>query len=271
MTTERRPARLGIVGLGRIGARLLERLPGTPDAPEIVALLVRPKQRKAAAERYPSLTVVDTLQAFVVCRPNIAVECAGAAVLAQMGPRLLAAGIDVMPLSLAALANRATEARLLAAARTGPGRLEIPAGAMGSVDFLAAAREDRLDAVTFRAVYPSAQWRGTAAEAMTDLDSPAPKAFFRGSVREAVTLFPSNINVAVGVALAGLGLDATVAELVADPTLTQATFTVEAAAGPGPVTLTVTGRDAALGADPADYTTFSLMHLLRRRQAAVRI
>ena len=91
--------------------------------------------------------------------------------------------------------------------------------------------------------------------------------FRKGSVREVLRAFPGHFNVSVGVALAGLGLDRTEAELVADPRITQARFEVEAEAGPGAITLRVGGRDAPVEADPVDYTTFSLIRLLRRRQA----
>ena len=143
---------------------------------------------------------------------------------------------------------------------------------MGSIDFLAAARIDVLRAVTFRAIYPVARWAGTPAESMIDLPSVVERTrFLRSSVREAATLFPRHINVAVGVALAGLGLDKTTAELAADPNLTQAVFEIEADAGPGPVHLTVAGRDARLGADPVDYTTFSVLRLLQRRTERIAI
>jgi hypothetical protein len=50
-----------------------------------------------------------------------------------------------------------------------------------------------------------------------------------------------------------------------------ATFEVEASAAPGAVTLRVGGRDAPVEADPIDYTTFSVIRLLRRRQAFLKV
>ena len=272
MTTERSRCRFAIIGLGRIGTRILQRLPGTPHAPELAGVLVREDARGAAESLVGAGQVFHRWVDLAAARPDVVVECAGAAALMELGPAVLASGADLMPLSLAALADPGFEATLMAAAASGPGRLEIPPGAMGSVDFLAAAREDRLDDVLFRAAYPRMRWRGTPAEAMVDLDHvTAPTVFLSASVREAVRRFPRHINVAVGVALAGLGLDRTRCELVADPALTQATFEIQAFAGPGPVHLTVAGRDAPLGADPIDYTTFTVIHRLRRRQAAVMV
>src|SRR3712207_4705500 len=100
MTAEggRRAARFGIVGFGRIGRRLAERLPGTPHAPDLAAVLVRDGDEEAAASLVGEGRVCTNLKAFVALRPNVAVECASPQALAAIGPALLAAGIDLMPL-----------------------------------------------------------------------------------------------------------------------------------------------------------------------------
>lgn len=269
MRDESRRTRCGLVGLGRIGRRLATHLQGSHDAPELVAVLVRPESAIAARALAGAAEICTSLDGFLSSQPDVAVECASAAALAAIGPTLLAGGVDLMPLSLAALADEATEAGLTDAARTGPGRLEIPPGAMGSLGFIAAAREDGLQRVLFRVFNPPEVWAGGWAGGSAWPGDAG--LFFRGSVREAVRLFPRNLNVAVGVALAGLGLDRTEAELHADPGITQATFEVRIEAGPGAAVLRVEGRRAPAGHDPADYTAFSVLRLLRRRRARVLI
>ena len=262
----------GIVGFGRIGRRIADRLAASPPAPDLVAYLVRPSQAHEARSAYGAERVVTDAEAFIARRPAVAVEAASASTLAALGPGLLAAGIDLVPLSLAALADRDVEARLMAAAAAGPGRLEIPAGAVASLGFLAAAREDALSSVVVRAAYPVARLRGTRAESMADLASlDWRQVIFSGSVRDLATDFPQRVNVTVAVALAGLGLDRTRAELIADPALNQAEFEIATKAGPGDITLRVGPRDVPAGADPVDYTAFSVMRLLRRRVAPVLI
>ncbi len=263
MRTER--LRVGVLGAGRIGRRLAERL--GEDA-QLVALLCRPAQQDALSARFGAEIVCTDLGAFVARAPAVAAECASATTLAEAAPRLLGAGIDVIPLSLAAFAEPMTEAALLGAAAAGPGRIEIPAGAMASLGFLAAAREDALADVHLTVRYPPARLRGTPGEVG---EIAAPRTVFSGTVRQAAALFPRHLNVSVGVALAGLGLDRTRFTLVADPGITQAAFLVEAQGGPGAVRLAVDGRDRPVEDDPVDYTTFSVLRLLRRRRAAVMI
>ena len=241
--------RYGVIGYGRIGQRLTARLPGA------VAILRRGE---------------STLDAFLAGKPSIVVECASASALAEHGPAILAAGIDLIPLSLTALADPDVEQRLLAAAEAGPGRLEIAPGAIGTLDLLATAREEGLRRVVYRQVKSPEMWQLTPASRLTDLATVrGRRVFFKGSVREVARRLPNNLNTSVGVALAGLGLDATEVELVADPEISETAHELEVHAAPGTAVLRLGGREVVPDGDPVDYTTFSLMRILKRRQARV--
>ena len=240
----------GVIGSGRIGQRLMARLPGA------VAVLTRS----------------SILAEFFARKPAVVVECASAQALAEYGPAVLAAGIDLVPLSLTALADPAVEQRLMAAAAAGPGRIEIAPGAIGTLDLLATAREEGLRRVVYRQLKSPAMWKLTPAAGLANLDAITGRTvFFRGSVREVARRFPNNLNTSVGVALAGLGLDGTEAELVADPAISETAHELDVHAAPGNAVLRLGGRDVAPDGDPVDYTTFSLMRLLRRRTARMAI
>jgi aspartate dehydrogenase len=258
----------GIVGFGNIGRRLATRLAAATDSPPLVAVLVR---SGSPIEGAPIEMGVSSLAALIARRPAIVVECASREWLAEHGATLLAAGIDLVPLSLTALADPAVERRLLEAAIRGPGRLEIAPGAVGSLDLLATAREEGLQRVIYRQIKSPAMWVRTPASRLADLAAIGERAvFFRGSVREVARQLPHNLNTSVGVALAGLGLDRTEAELVADPALSETAHEVDIHAAAGNATLRLGGRPVGFG-DPVDHTTFSLMRLLKRRQARVAI
>lgn len=185
---------------------------------------------------------------------------------------LLAAGIDVIPLSLTAFADRDSEKRLVDAARAGPGRLEIPPGAMGTLDLLAAARESGLSRVIYRQCKSVEMWKRTPAAGLAGLDALATRGvFLAGSVREIAGRFPGNLNVSVGVALAGLGLDATRCELIADPAARETSHELDVEAPPGDVKLRIGGRRVGPDGDPVDYSTFGLIRLLRRRAAPLAV
>lgn len=256
--------RLGILGFGRIGQRVRLLALGHETEIEVVAVLRR-------GGHVDSLAVPD-LAAMIARRPDVVVECASPAALRESAPLLLAAGIDVIPLSLTAFADRDTERRLVDAARIGPGRLEIPPGAIGTLDLLAAAREAGLARVIYRQCKSVEMWRRTPAVGLADLDAIAMRrVFLAGSVREVAGHFPGNLNVSVGVALAGLGLDATRCELIADPAARETSHELDIEAPPGDVKLRIGGRRVGTDGDPVDYSTFSLIRLLRRRAAPLAV
>lgn len=244
--------RLGIVGEGRIGRRLAQRARAVPGwAP--AAVLARG----------------GDLDAFLAGRPELVFECASREALAELGPKLLRAGVDLVPLSLTAFCDPAIERALRDAAEAGPGRIEIPPGAMGALDALAAAREDTLRGVVYRQIKSPAMWRTTPAG---DVGGPtARRVFLAGSAREIAARFPHNLNTAVGVALAGLGLDDTRVELIADPATAATSHELDVDAGPGSYSVRVGGRAVGPGGDPVDYSTFGLLRILRRRTARVAV
>jgi aspartate dehydrogenase len=244
--------RFGIVGEGRIGRRLAERATRLPGWAPAVFL-------KRGGD----------VDAFLSAKPELVFECASRETLAELGPKLLRAGVDLAPLSLTAFCDPAVERALRDAAEMGPGRIEIPPGAMGALDALAAAREDELRSVVYRQIKSPAMWRTTPAG---DVGAGGERrVFLAGSAREVAARFPHNLNTAVGVALAGLGLDETRVELIADPATLATQHEIEIDAGPGAYSARVGGRAVGPGGDPVDYTTFSLLRILRRRTARVSI
>jgi aspartate dehydrogenase len=200
--------RIGFIGQGAIACGALAAL-GTGF--ELCGHLVRPGRGKDAM-------AVEHLDDLLARHPDVIVECAGHEAVRLHGAKVLQAGVALMVVSIGALADPALEQALSEAAAQGRSRLILPAGAIGGIDALAAARLGGLTRVTYRARKPAMAWQGSPAEMAVDLGSlTEPTTFFRGSAREAAMAYPKNSNVAATVALAGVGFDATEVELVADP------------------------------------------------------
>jgi aspartate dehydrogenase len=264
--------RIAIAGFGRIGRRLAQYCSDRSAGSQLCALLVRERDVGRARAIAADETICTRFDDFLNSKPDVVVECASAATLCEIAPRLLAAGSDLIPLSLGAFADPGMESLLLESARAGPGRIEIPAGAIGSIGFLAAAREHDLQRVAMSVAYPPDRWKTMKAGRFIDLGQVRrATTFLQGSAREIAALFPGHLNVTIAVGLAGLGLDRTSVSLIVDPDISQAWFEVEAISNSGPVRLRVDGRNAPVEDDPIDYTTFSVIRLLRRRQDPIAI
>lgn len=227
---ERPPVRVGVIGLGAIGTRVAGELArgGVPGA-VLTAVLVR---EGTEVHGYGDVRVThDPARLADAC--DLVVEAAGPVALADYAPTLLAAGTDILVVSVGALADGE---RLL---EIGPGRLLICPGALGGVDLLRGVAR----AGGFRALRLTSEKKPAAlVQPWMDDDQrdrlvrlgadDAPIELFRGTPARAAALFPGNLNLAVTAGLAASALEDMEVVLVADGALERTRHTVE---GRGPV------------------------------------
>jgi aspartate dehydrogenase len=174
---------------------------------------------------------------------DLVADCAGHPALRQHGAAILSRGIDLVSVSSGALADTALHDRLVAAARSGNSQLRVVSGAIGALDALSSANIGKLAQVTYRGRKPPQGWRGSPAESKLDLDSLSEAAVhFSGSARDAALEYPKNANVAASVALAGIGLDDTTVELIADPGVQRNTHEIFAEGDFGRFEFRIEGR-----------------------------
>lgn len=263
--------RIALIGFGAIGRTVHRLLQTSADGPAaVVAVLVGHPERLAAEMPEVAPLLVADLAALLARRPSLVVECAGHQAVDAHGAAVLQAGVDLLVASIGSLADPAREQALRSAAAAAGRQLLLPAGAIGGIDWLAAARSTGLARVVYRSRKPPAAWVGSAAEAVCDLAAlTAPFTFFRGTAGEAALRFPRNANVAATVALAGLGFDATEVEMVADPAAPGNVHEIEAESAGGSLALRIVGQPDPLNPRTSMMTAHSVARAVLNRGAAV--
>lgn len=263
--------RIALIGYGAIGAAVHHLLQqhAAGDV-EVVAILVRDPARVAAQAPEAAPLLLGQLDAVLARRPSLVVECAGHAAVDAHAAKVLQAGMDLMLVSVGALANLEREQVLLASARAAQRRLILPAGAIGGIDWLVAARSAGLHQVTYRSRKPPSAWLGSTAEQRLDLAAlTTATPFFQGSAREAALQYPRNANVAATVALATLGFDQTQVEMVADPQVTANIHEVDAVSEGGRMTLRLEGVPDPHNPRSSVMTAHSVVRCIRNRNATL--
>jgi aspartate dehydrogenase len=155
----------------------------------------------------------------VVRSSDIVIECAPPALLDSIASPVLRAGKRLIVLRVGALLENW---HLFELADRHAGQLIVPTGALLGLDAVAAASEGTITSATLVTRKPVAGLLGAPylvehgfrLEGITE-----PVRVFSGSAREAARGFPTNVNVAVALALAGIGPDRTQVEIWADPTI----------------------------------------------------
>lgn len=257
--------RLVLVGWGAIGSEVARILSSRQAPVDLVGVALRNTARAqgSAAPPCPILTDPTDLAAL---RPDLVVEAAGRAAVMPWGEAALRAGADFAPASISAFAEDGLLTQLLDLARDAGRQVLIPAGALGGMDALSAASRLPLTSVTHEVTKPALAWQGTEAERLCNLAAlTAPLAFFEGSARDAARRFPQNANVALITALAGLGPDATILRLIADPNATANRHRVLATGEFGRMDITLDNAPMASNPKSSALTALSLVRLIENR------
>lgn len=194
---------------------------------------------------------------------DLVVECAGQRALAEHGPAVLAAGQDLLVVSVGALADPAVFAALTAPST---GRVYLSTGAVGGLDLLAAAaRLGPLRAVcvttTKRAASLVQPWMdASAADHLRTATSAVELA--NGPAREVTTAFPKSANVAASVALAVRDWDVVRAVVVADPHATRTTHVITADGPAGSYRFEVANLPSAETPTTSAVVPFAVLHAI---------
>lgn len=213
--------KIGLIGKGAIAQHAANAIRARGHL--VHAVLVRPD----SVQQDPNLFVGSVHE--LTAQADLVIECAGHQSLATFGPQVLAQGIDMITVSIGALADEQVVVALETAARKSRARLHLASGAIGALDCLSAAATGRLDRVTYVGRKPPQGWKGSAAEDKLNLDGlTGAETHFNGTARRAALSYPKNANVAAAVALAGVGFDETQVQLIADPSISRNIHEIEA-------------------------------------------
>lgn len=268
---------VGVIGQGAIGSVVADALRrGDVPGCRLAGVLRRSGPASAGAARPqagrndpgppPIGSIGDLVRA-----SDVVVEAAGAEALIDHGPAVIEAGVDLLVVSVGALADDALRARLCDGGE-GRGRVLLSTGAIGGLDLLRAAA----------LMGPVHSVRLTTAKRPEALERPwmtdderrrlhgadGPVTVFTGSARDAVRRFPESANVAATLALATTGLDATRVEMVARAGAERVRHRIEVEAEAGRYELTVENTPSANPRTSA-VTPYAVLRALGDLSAAV--
>ena len=217
--------RVAVIGCGAIGSVVAAQLRDGNIPGAQLAGVVDPQ----GAPGFPELSLDAA-----ITESDLVIECAGQSVLAAAGPRVVAAGRDLLVVSIGALTDDGLLTRLYGA---GTGRVYLATGAVGGFDLLRAAARmaplTRVEIVTTKKPGGLVQAWMDEAEAERVRTTGGPLEILRAPARVIAHRFPKSANVAAAVALAVGDWDVVEAAVVADPAadLTSHVITAEGPAG----------------------------------------
>jgi aspartate dehydrogenase len=220
------PVTVGVVGLGAIGRRVCEALHAGLPGVRLAAATARDRARgeavlAAVGAPAPFVTLDELIE-----RSEVVVEASTQAHLAEIAPRALEAGRDLIVLSCGALLGRTDWVAL--AERHG-GRIHVPSGAIAGLDGVKGGAVGPITSVTMESRKAPAGWAGApwVVEQAIDLDAIREETLiFEGPATQACRAFPANVNVLAALSLAGIGPERTTTKIYAVPHLARNTHRI---------------------------------------------
>lgn len=234
--------RVVLIGFGAIAGDIAAALLAAREPAYALGVLLRPgsPSRARVPDAAAALSGLDEVEAFA---PDLVIEAAGHEAVRDSVPGCLRLGLPVLISSIGALHDQAFFAGLVATARTGGGRLLLPSGALGGLDYVRAIRHATHLDLRYQSRKPPAAWSGELRALGHDPATLSePVTLFSGTAREAAALYPQNLNVAAALALAGAGFEATGVDVICDPAATGNIHVVTATSEFGTMSLEIANR-----------------------------
>jgi aspartate dehydrogenase len=254
--------KIAFVGWGAINSRVGALLAKRGALTNIVGVATR-SGRPSDAAGVPSL---DSPESLAELRPDLVVEAASREAVAVWAPVALRHAKAVIVTSTSALLDETFLSGLRDIANAYGSRILIPSGAIGAMDALAAASVLPLDEVVHQIAKPPLAWKNTEAERRINLAAISVRTvIFGGSARQAAALFPQNANATVVTSLAGIGVDRTQVELVADPALKRNQHRISARGAFGTLRITLENEPSPGNPKSSELTALSLVRLIERQ------
>jgi len=211
--------RLAIVGCGSIGRKLAEAADGMTEVKRIYLLDLNGKaSEQLASELKKAIAVRSVDDELYHC--DLVIEAANQAAAKTLIPKVVGRGVDIMTMSVGALVDDDYRNSVYETARSTGARILVPSGAICGTDGLSSAAIGRIDEVKLTTTkgYDSLAGVPYLKEKGVDISSiKEPTVIYEGTAREAVKLFPKNMNVAATVSIMGIGFDRTKVKVVYDP------------------------------------------------------
>lgn len=223
--------RLGIIGCGSIGTQVALSVNDAKINNTILEFLFDTDQEALKRLAYKltdskvhcfsDFSRLISSSSFKAC--DIVLESASQAAVQLFAKRLLELGKDLIIMSVGALADDRLLSELLASVEKNDANLVLPTGAIAGIDAIRSVKSVLDSVLLITTKNPKAlegapffQKSGISISSITRRTT-----LYEGTAADAIINFPSNVNVASTLALAGIGMKKTTVRIVADPSIRQ--------------------------------------------------
>lgn len=220
---------VGLIGCGTIGSELALAIDRGKvkkaallliyDKVESVAVELKSKLENSNAKTFSNFSQFISSPAFA--NADIIVEAASQDAVKKFAKTIIQSGKDLIIMSVGALTESDLLYELLDIASKKEVHIYVPSGAIAGIDAIRSVKH-LLKSVTISTTKSPKALAGAPFFEKTRINPESitkKRLIYEGTARDAVKKFPSNVNVAAALGLAGVGMDATKVKIIADPAI----------------------------------------------------
>lgn len=224
--------KVGLLGCGAIGTQIALAIDSGKIPAKITHVFDDSKEASSKlVEKLSNKPVIVENSHLLSSNPvDIVVEAASQDAVKDTALSVLQNKKDLMIMSVGALLDESVYEILSDACKDFKKTIYLPSGAIAGLDGIKSVQTE-LDSLSITTTKHPRSLKGAKffENSDVDLDSlNSETVIFEGSAKEAVSLFPANINVAALLSLTGIGSEQTRVKIVADPKTDKNTHHIEA-------------------------------------------
>ena len=197
---------------------------------------------------------------------DIVVEAASQDAVRDTSLSVLQNKKDLMIMSVGALLDESIYDILSDACKDFKKTIYLPSGAIAGLDGIKSIK-DELESLSITTTKHPRSLKGAKFFETSDIrldEINSPTMIFQGMAKEAVSLFPANINVAALLSLSGIGSEKTKVKIIADPNTDKNTHHIEAEGKFGKMTFTIENYPDANNPKTSRLAILSAIETLRK-------
>ncbi|MFQ5975329.1 MAG: aspartate dehydrogenase [Candidatus Hydrothermarchaeales archaeon] len=218
--------KIALIGCGFIGGFIAQAIADKKIDADLLAVLDRHRDNTkkicSLFEIRPKIAqdIADILDSDA----ELVVEAASIEAVKLFALDILKSKKNMMIMSTGVFADQDFYKKVIETAKENNAQVYLPSGAIGGLDALRSASYDKIEEVTLETVKNPQSFKGAPYLLKNKIlleDIHKKRILFEGNAAEAIEGFPANVNVAVALGLAGLGVKKTQVRIIADPEVRQ--------------------------------------------------
>lgn len=255
---------IGIIGTGNIAAYLLEQINVNQLVDgKVIAVFGRNKEVGPRLSEQFHIDFYTDIKEFLNAPLDIVVEASTIQAASLYVEDVVAHKKDLVVSSIGVFKEVAFLDRIKELAESLGTKVFLPSGAIGGLDVLQSAKAN--------GGLKHVQITTRKSPASLGLESDEEKVIFEGTAHQAVEKFPKNVNVALVLAIAGIGAEKTIVRVIVDPAVTQNSHTIEAEGDFGKMELKVENNPMPSNPKTSLLAALSILSVLQNKESALRI